>query len=83
MPMRKPPAPVPSREAPPMERGTQNKVPLTVWLDPVDKERVATVARRRDLGVSVFGARALMAATTMAEQQDALEAQLPVRRIAL
>jgi hypothetical protein len=73
---RKAPAPAPAR-------GTQNKVPLTVWLDPIDKERVAVVARRRELGVSKFGAKAVMVATTMAEQQDELDAQLPMRRIAL
>lgn len=73
---RKPPTPAPAR-------GTQNKVPLTVWLDPVDKERVIKVARQRGLGVSVWGAKGVMYATSVAEQQDALEAQLPMRKVAL
>lgn len=75
-PSRKPPARAP-------ERGTQNKVPLTIWLDPVDKARVEKVARRREMGVSRFGAKAIMYGTNVAEQQDELEAQLPMRRIAL
>lgn len=65
--------------APP--RGTQSKVPFSLWLDPADKARVEACARHRDLQPSVFARKALMTAISVAEQQDALEAQGPMLRM--
>jgi len=75
------PARKPQAVAPP--RGTQSKVPMTIWIDPADKARIEVVARRRDLAASVFARKALMYGTSIAEQQDELEAQLPMRKAAL
>jgi hypothetical protein len=71
---RKPTAPAPAR-------GTQSKEPFSLWLDPADKARVVECARRRDLPPSVFARKALMTAVSVAEQQDAMEAQGPMLRM--
>ena len=65
--------------APP--RGTQSKVPFSIWLDPYDIARVKACAVRRGDAPSVFARKALMASISLAEQQDALEAQGPMLRI--
>lgn len=70
---RKPPTPAPAR-------GTQSKVPFSLWLDPADKARVEEVARRRDIPPSVFARKALMYSVSIAEQQDAMESQGPMLR---
>lgn len=68
----------PETFAPP--RGAQSKVPMSIWIDPHDKARVEALARRRDIPASVFARKLLMYATSVAEQQDALEAQPPMLR---
>ena len=62
-------------------RGTQSKVPFSIWLDPHDLARVKACAFRRGDAPSVFARKALMSAISVAEQQDALEAQGPMLRI--
>jgi hypothetical protein len=69
---RKPLAPMPTR-------GTQSKVPMSIWIDPHDKERVEALARRRDIPASVFARKLLMYAASVAEQQDALDTQPAMR----
>lgn len=71
---RKPPTPAPAR-------GTQSKVPLSIWLDPADKARLEEVARRRELPPSVLARKGLMYVVSVYEQQDALEAQGPMLRM--
>ena len=62
-------------------RGTQSKVPFSIWLDPADKIRVEVLARRRDIPASVYARKLLLYAASVAEQQDALEAHAPMRGI--
>lgn len=69
----------PAAVAPP--RGTQSKVPMSIWLDPADVERVRACAHRREIAPSVFARKALMSSVSVAEQQDMLEAQSPMLRM--
>ena len=62
-------------------RGTQAKVPKTIWIDPAQWARVEACARYRELPVSVFAAKALIYGTSVAESQDAMEAQGAMRRL--
>lgn len=62
-------------------RGTQKKVPMTIWLDPVDRARVNVLARRRDDPPTVFARKALLHAVSVTEMSDGLGAQAQMRRL--